>query len=98
MGKLDYFSGRCTWGVRALDGLLADFSQRYGDRQKTHSVLEVHFRLNCILASLVRLYPMVSAGAIRLNDLNVRRFERNLSFLVRYALSEMCIYYRFRCK
>ena len=84
--------------MRALDGLLADFHHRYFDRQKTHSVMDVHFRLNCILASLVHLYPLLSAGAVGLGGLNLHRFERNLSYFIRYALTEMCIYYRFRCE
>ena len=61
-------------------------------------MLELHLRLNCILASLVHLYPVISTGAFGLGGLNVCRFEQNLSYFIRYALTEMCLYYRFRCK
>ena len=92
------FLGPCNQGVRVIDVLLADFYHRYQERKGTHSVIEVQLRLNCILAALVRLYPVISTGAIGLGALNTFRFEKNLSYLIRYALSEMCCYYRYRCE
>ena len=90
-------SGLYCRKIRTLDGVLADFYFRYHEKKDSHSVMEVQFRINCILAALAHLYPALSAGSVGFGDISVYRFEKHLSFLVRYALSEMCCYYRYRC-
>ena len=63
-----------------------------------YGVYDIHFRLDCILASLIWFYPLLRDLRVDFTGINMHEFERQIMFVLRYALSEMCSYYRGACK
>ena len=63
-----------------------------------YGVYDIQFRLDCILASLIWFYPLLRDLRVDFTGIDMRAFERQLMFVLRYCLSEMCSYYRGACK
>ena len=92
--------------MRALRHGLIDIKQRLdvtaGTGFNVHGtgfdVYSIRFRLDCILAALVRFYPLLRDRRVDFVGINMHDFEWYLMYVLRYALSEMCSYYRGACK
>ena len=70
----------------------------YSKHQPTYNVHDVHFRLDCLLAMLVRLKPIIQRQQLNFTGLNLQDFEDNLKYVLRYAIAEMCCYFKSLCK
>ena len=81
-----------------LCSALRSFVKKYRDTERTYSVHDLHFRLNCLLSMLVRLKPKIISGQLDFRGLDVRVFERNLLYSLRYAVAELCFYFKPLCK
>ena len=88
-----------------LVGALRSFVNRfkgihglYSKRQPTYNVHDAHFRLDCLLAMLVRMKPIIQRQQLDFNGLDLQAFENNLKYVLRYAMSEMCCYFKHLCK
>ena len=99
------FLGSKTRESRVLAGALRSFVKRYGgfggvyaSKQSTYNVHDAHFRLDCLLAMLVRLKPAFQLRQMNFSDLDLLAFEKNLQYVIRYAISEMCCYFKALCK
>ena len=74
------------------------FSERYRDVKTTYNMHDAHFRLNCLLAMLVRLQPLIVGGMMDFRGIDLVRFETDLIYAIRYAVSELCCYFKPLCK
>ena len=99
------FIGGKTRETRVLAGALRSFVKRYGGfggnyatKHSTYSVHEAHFRLDCLLAMLVRLKPAFQQRQMDFNNMDLLAFEKNLQYVIRYAISELCCYFKALCK
>lgn len=84
---------------------LRSFVQRYervggahSVRKSTYDVHDAHFRLNCLLAMLVRLKSTFQQRMMDCNGLDLQQFERHLKYVVRYAMSELCCHFKVLCE
>ena len=90
--------------TKVLSGALRSFVKRYkGERgmfavrQPTYSIHDAHFRLDCLLAMLIRLKSSFQQRQLNFSDLDLHMFEKHIKYVVRYAISEMCCYYKALC-
>ena len=84
---------------RVLHRSLADFTRRYGGVSRVgYNVYDALFRVDCLLASIIWFCPLLCGQLVDLSSVDMQDFEYHLMFLLRYALSEMCCYYRGACK
>ena len=74
------------------------FSRRYKAVRTHYDVYDLHFRLNCILAMFVRMKSKIQSGAMLFGDTNLQQFEDDVKYVVRYAMSELCCYFKSLCK
>ena len=81
-----------------LQQALHSFRQKYAKAGAKIHTLEVHFRLNCFLVVLVRLRPRLLSGNVGFHRADALAFEADLSFMIRYAMTELCCYFKILCK
>ena len=74
------------------------FNRRYRTIRTDYDVYDLHFRLNCILAMFVRLKPKIISGTMMFGSTNLQQFEDDVKYVVRYAMSELCCYFKTLCK
>lgn len=77
---------------------MRSFVRRYRQIGAAYDVHDVHFRLNCLLAMLVRLKPLIVGGQLNFSTVNLLQFEADLSYAVRYSMSELCFYFKSLCE
>lgn len=70
----------------------------FAARQTTYNVHDAHFRLDCLLAMLVRLKPFFQQRQMNFDGLDSQSFETHLKYVIRYAISEMCCYFKTLCE
>ena len=81
-----------------LAGAVRSFSERFRNVKTTYNMHDAHFRLNCLLAMLVRLQPLIVGGMMDFRGIDLVRFETDLIYAIRYAVSELCCYFKPLCK
>lgn len=93
-----YLLGPRRRETQVLVRAVRSISARYRKIEGTYSIHDVHFRLNCLLAMLVRLQPLISQGLLDFSGEDLLQFEKDLTYAVRYAVSELCCYFKPLCK